>query len=171
MPQFSYKARRRSGELVEGVLEVADRPAALLQIQRLGLFPVAVDTARGGAATNGRARGEKKVDLLAFLPPTVRAQLNQQRKPRLQELATFTQQLANLLNSGMPLTVALNSMTHLESKGIPASVSRELKQEVSEGRGLSEAMARPPRITHHYEKSGECRKRPAWVKRLLTAKA
>jgi len=146
MPQFSYKARRRSGELVEGVLEVPDRPAALAQIQRLGLFPVAVDTGKGGAAVSGPPRDGKKVDLLAFLPPTVRAQLQQKRKPRLQELATFTQQLANLLNSGMPLTVALNSMTHLESKGIPAEVSRDLKQEVSEGRGLSDAMARQPRI-------------------------
>ena len=70
----------------------------------------------------------------------------QKRKPKLQELATFTQQLANLLNSGMPLTVALNSMTHLESKGIPSSVSRELKQEVMEGRSLSDAMAKQPKI-------------------------
>ena len=37
-------------------------------------------------------------------------------------------------------------MTHLESKGIPAEVSRELKQEVTEGRRLSDAMARQPRI-------------------------
>ncbi len=146
MPQFSYKARRRSGELVEGVLEVADRPAALVQIQRLGLFPIAVDTAKGGAAANGQPGDGKKVDLRAFLPPAVRAQFQKKRKPRLQELATFTQQLANLLKSGMPLTVALNSMTHLESRGIPAEVSRDLKQEVSEGRGLSDAMARQPRI-------------------------
>ena len=46
----------------------------------------------------------------------------------------------------MPLTVALNSMTHLESKGIPAEVSRDLKQEVTEGRGLSDAMAKQPHI-------------------------
>ena len=146
MPQFSYKARRRSGELVEGILEVADRPAALVQIQRLGLFPIAVDTAKAGASATGQQRDGKKVDLLAFLPPAVRAQLRKKRKPRMQELATFTQQLANLLNSGMPLTVALNSMTHLESRGIPSEVSSDLKQEVSEGRGLSEAMARQPHI-------------------------
>ena len=145
MPQFSYRARRRSGELVEGVLDVADRPAAVAQIERLGLFPVAVDTARAGAV-NGTQRTEKGVDLMAFLPPALRAQLQQKRKPKLQELATFTQQLANLIQSGMPLTVALNSMTHLESKGIPAEVSRELKQEVTEGRSLSDAMARQPRV-------------------------
>jgi len=145
MPEFSYKARRRSGELVEGVLDVADRPAALMQIQRLGLFPIAVETAKAGAAASGKRNGQQ-VDLLALLPPTLRAQLQQKRKPKLQELATFTHQLANLLQSGMPLTVALNSMTHLESKGIPAEVSRDLKQEVSEGKGLSDAMAKQPRI-------------------------
>jgi type II secretory pathway component PulF len=145
MPQFTYKARRRSGELVEGVLEVADRSAAVTQIERLGLFPVAVDTARAGAVS-GTPAAQKGVDLMAFLPPTLRAQLQQKRKPRLQELATFTQQLANLLQSGMPLTVALNSMTHLESKGISADVSRELKQEVTEGKSLSDAMAKQPRV-------------------------
>jgi len=148
MPQFSYRARRRSGELVEGVLDVADRSAAVTQIERLGLFPVAVDTAKAaGAAVNGNGKSSaKSVDLMAFLPPTLRAQLSQKRKPKLQELATFTQQLANLLQSGMPLTVALNSMTHLESKGIPAEVSRELKQEVTEGKSLSDAMAKQPRV-------------------------
>jgi type II secretory pathway component PulF len=145
MPQFSYKARRRSGELVEGVLDVADRSAAVTQIERQGLFPVAVNTAKAGADVNGSGSG-KKFDVMAFLPPTVRAQLSQKRKPKLQELATFTQQLANLLNSGMPLTVALNSMTHLESKGISADVSRDLKQEVTEGRSLSDAMSRQPRV-------------------------
>jgi type II secretory pathway component PulF len=145
MAEFSYKARRRSGELVEGVLDVADRPAALVQIQRLGLFPIAVETAKPGATADGRRNGQKR-DFLSFLPPTLRAQLQQKRKPKLQELATFTNQMANLLQSGMPLTVALNSMTHLESKGIPSEVSRSLKQEVTEGRGLSEAMAKQPHI-------------------------
>src|SRR5260221_9101779 len=146
MAEFSYKAKRRTGELVEGVLDVAERPAALAQIQRLGLFPIAVDTAKAGAASGSVQGTGQKFDLMAFLPPTLRAQLSQKRKPKLQELATFTTQLANLLKSGMPLTVALNSMTHLESKGISADVSKELKQDVMEGRSLSDSMAKQPRI-------------------------
>jgi type II secretory pathway component PulF len=145
MAQFSYKARRRSGELVEGVLEVADRSAALVQIQRSGLFPIVVDTAKAGAAPTGR-RAAKSIQLTSFLPESMRHQLTQQRKPKLQELATFTTQLANLLKSGMPLTVALNSMMHLQTKGIPSNVSRDLRQEVTEGRSLSDAMVRQPRI-------------------------
>ena len=149
MPQFSYKARRRTGEVVEGMLEVADRSAALVQIERLGLFPVAVDAAKGAAiaaAAAAERQPGRKTDWRALLPPTLRAAMSQKRKPKLQELATFTQQLANLLSSGMPLTVALNSMTHLESKGISADVSRDLKQDVMEGRSLSDSMAKQPRI-------------------------
>src|ERR1051326_5461623 len=147
MPQFSYKARRRTGEVVEGILEVADRSAALIQIERLGLFPVAVDAAKAGAVVLSAQRSaNRKVDWQSLLPPTLRTALSQKRKPKLQELATFTQQLANLLHSGMPLTVALNSMTHLESKGISADVSKELKQDVMEGRSLSDSMAKQPRI-------------------------
>ena len=145
MPQFSYKARKRSGELVEGVLEVPDRPAALAQIQRSGLFPISVDSAKPGVAVNGKPAA-KGVSFAAFLPPTMRAQMAQKKKPKLQELATFTTQLANLLNSGMPLTVALNSMGHLETKGIPSTVSKELKAEVTEGRSLSDAMVKQPVI-------------------------
>jgi type II secretory pathway component PulF len=145
MPQFSYKARKRSGELIEGVLETPDRSAALLQIQRSGLFPISVADAKAGAADGAKPKA-KGVNFASFLPPSMQAQLAKKRKPKLQELATFTTQLANLLNSGMPLTVALNSMTHLETKGIPAEVSKSLKQEVTEGRSLSDAMARQPVI-------------------------
>jgi type IV pilus assembly protein PilC len=148
MPQFAYKARRRSGETVQGVLDVADRSAALTQIERLGLFPIMVDASKGGVATAAAAERAttQKREFTALLPPAVRDILKRKRKPKLQELATFTQQLANLLNSGMPVTVALNSMTHLETKGIPSAVSRDLRQEVMEGRSLSDAMAKQPRV-------------------------
>ncbi len=146
MAQFSYKARRRSGEVVTGVIDAADRPAALQQIERLGLLPVSVDTAKGGAARADRVAAAGKVDLAGFLPPALRAMVQRQRKPKLQELATFTQQLANLLQSGMPLTVALNSMTHLQSRGITSEVSKQLKQDVMEGKSLSDAMGKQPVI-------------------------
>ena len=145
MAQFNYKARKRSGEVVTGILEVADRGAALMQIERLGLFPITVEMPKGAAAAaaaSAQKPGAASAPWTEFLPPTLRQHFQKQRKPKLQELATFTNQLANLLKCGMPLTVALNSMTHLETKGIPAEVSRQLKQDVMEGKGLSEAMGK-----------------------------
>ena len=141
MAQFSYRARRRSGELVQGVVDVPDRTAALSQIERLGLFPVSIETARAASVARVE-RAEPKGGQWSLLPASVRAVLLRKRRPRLRELATFTQQLANLLHSGMPLTVALNSMTHLDSKGISSEVSRQLRQDVMEGKSLSDSMAR-----------------------------
>jgi type II secretory pathway component PulF len=46
----------------------------------------------------------------------------------------------------MPLTVALQSMTHLETKGIPSDVSKVLKQDVMEGKSLSDAMTKQPNV-------------------------
>jgi type II secretory pathway component PulF len=126
---------------VQGILDVPDRSAALMQIERLGLFPVAVELVR--AAAMARAdHPEAKALRASVVPVGVRGLWRRKRRPRLRELATFTQQLANLLQSGMPLTVALNSMTHLDSKGISSEVSRQLRQDVMEGKGLSDSMAR-----------------------------
>ena len=183
MAQFSYKARKRSGETVSGLLEVNDRSAALAQIDRMGLFPVAVEAAKGGVAvTPGKA--EVSISLTKFLPPALREIALRPRQPSMQELATFTQQFANLLKAGMPLTTALNSMAYLGSKGIPTEVSKQLRQDVTEGRSLSDAMAKQPvvfadmyvnmvrageqsgslqdvlrRLAEHYERFAEVRSR------------
>jgi type II secretory pathway component PulF len=46
----------------------------------------------------------------------------------------------------MPLTLALNSMTHLGTKGISSEVAKQLRQDVTEGKSLSDAMSRQPII-------------------------
>ena len=73
MPQFSYKARKRSGELVEGVLEVTDRSAALAQIQRSGLFPLAVTDVKAGATPVGKTADKNGINLMSLLPQSMRA--------------------------------------------------------------------------------------------------
>jgi type IV pilus assembly protein PilC len=146
MAQFTYKARRRTGEVVEGTLDVSDRNAAVMQIEKLGLLPVMINAAKGSAIAKAERTARTKEVRAGILPPTLREMFSRQRKPKLQELATFTQQLSNLLKSGMPLTVALNSMTHLGSKGISPEVSKGLKQDVMEGKSLSDAMTKQPII-------------------------
>jgi type II secretory pathway component PulF len=147
MPLFNYKARRRSGEVVEGSLDVLDRSAAVLAVQKLGLFPISVAASKGHAsASKPGSNADPKAAGRSVLPPTLRAFLNRRRKPKIQELATFTLQLANLLHAGMPLTMALNSMASLTAKGIPPEVARQLRQDVMEGRSLSDALAKQPDI-------------------------
>jgi len=148
MAQFQYKARRRSGEVVQGLLEGADRGAVLTQIEKMGLFPLMVEPAKGTATPlaekGSNSRG--KSTLASLMPAAFQESLRRKRKPSMQELATYTQQMANLLQAGMPLTLALNSMIHLESKGIGSEVSREIRQDVMEGRSLSDAMRKHPLV-------------------------
>ena len=117
MAQFAYRARKRTGETVEGMLDVVDRPAALLQIQKLGLFPVAVNATKGGAAVAVRNGENSQAPAQLVLPAGLQKFLDRKRKPKLEELARYTQQLANLLHCGMPLASALNSMASISSKG------------------------------------------------------
>ena len=137
MANFNYKARNDAGGMESGVLEAADRSAALSQISAMGLFAVSVESPSGEGGPAGSPREGKQRKLFQRRPAYT-------RKPSLQDLANFTRQLANLLNAGMPLTGALNSMTNLESKGIPPEVSRGLFNEVREGKTLSNAMALYP---------------------------
>ena len=88
MPQFSYKARRRTGELVQGVVEVADRSAALMQIERLGLLPVAIDAARGAEVAKAERAERAKTSQPSradVLPPAIREWFTKKKKPKLQE--------------------------------------------------------------------------------------
>lgn len=145
MPKFAYRARRRSGELVQDEIDATDRPAAVMKLQQAGLFPLMVEMARAAGAKARREAGSRPASP-GLLPQALQQWFRQRRRPKLAELATYAQQLTNLLRAGMPLTLALNSMSHLGSKGIPPDVSKQLKQDVMEGKSLSEGMARQPRI-------------------------
>jgi len=138
--------------MVQGTLDAPDRATALALIDKQGLFPMLVDSGKSAGPKADRAAAAAAsaesagTNVQSLLPPAIRELLQRKRKPKLQELATFTLQLANLLHSGMPLTVALQSMSHLDSKGVPPEVSRQLRQDVMEGKGLSDAMAKQPHI-------------------------
>ncbi|NJN05790.1 MAG: hypothetical protein HC814_04660 [Rhodobacteraceae bacterium] len=138
MPQFAYRARRRSGELVEGTLEVPDRGAALMQIERLGLFPVMVD----GAARHRSGIGIRAVAVcFASSGSAFHDAETQPQDAGIGDLHPADGKPAQIRHA---LTVALNSMTHLDSKGIPPEVAKQLRQDVMEGRSLSDAMTRQP---------------------------
>ena len=151
MAQFTYKARSRSGQVMQGVLESADRAGALSKLQRDGLYPVSIQPAKGKAAKTKPEKSARAAKVAAVKPIKEggggRIRFRRKgRKPKLQDSATWMLQLANLLRSGMPLSVALNSMISISGKGISEEVAMELKQNVTEGKTLSEAMGRHPVI-------------------------
>lgn len=133
MPKFSYTARSRTGEKVEGVLEAPDRRAALQHIERLGQLPVKVEEKLleppAPAATGWRALFFRRA-----------------RRQRMgaRDLLNFTSELSDLLASGMKLGNALNTLSRRRTSHESDFIVRALRDEIIRGQSLSGVMQQFP---------------------------
>ena len=139
MPVFQYKARDTSGGQTSGTINSPDRSAAVSELMNQGLTPINIS---GG---DDSAPASKQASATSADAPARRFG-RRRKKPKLQDLANFTRQLANLLKAGMPLTGALRSMASLDSEGIDETVCAQLLADVKEGRNLSASMGKFPDI-------------------------
>ena len=139
MAVFNYTARDASGGQTSGTINSPDRNVAVSELMSQGLTPISVSGEGGSAQDSDRGSSENE-------EAQARQFGRRKKKPKLQDLANFTRQLANLLKAGMPLTGALNSMKSMDSEGIPKSVCSSLLADVKEGRNLSASMGKSPDI-------------------------
>lgn len=155
MPRFTYSARSRSGEKLDGVVDAPDRRSALLQIERMGLVPVSVKEAAAGAAAPAPAKSAAKPAVKAA-PATVKGKaekparfqmnLGGPRAPRMnmRETLFFARELSDLLSSGMTLGNALHTLSRRKTKSDQDRMVVELRDEIIKGASLSEALTRYP---------------------------
>jgi len=130
MPTFTYTARTRKGERIEGAVEAPNRRAALASIERQGHVPVAV--AEKAAAAAAAARAER---------------LSWQARPRrmgTRDVLLFTTELSDLLSSGMKLGNALNSLARRPTGRAGDRIIAALRDDIIRGSSLSEALAQQP---------------------------
>src|SRR5438477_55637 len=92
MPVFVYRAADRRGQTIDGVMEAPDARAVIERLQRDAYFPIRVapHAERAGWLSFGGASRVSQRDLLAF-----------------------TQQLATLFESGLPLDRGLSILEEL----------------------------------------------------------
>jgi len=122
MAEFTYEARAKTGAMNQGTLTANSEREAMAILDSRGLFPVRIQPVQSHASR----RWGKKV------------------KGRY--LATMYSQLADLLHSGVPL---LRSLEILERQSVQPAVTevlREVRAEVADGTGLSEAMSQHPHV-------------------------
>ncbi|MBI2437307.1 MAG: type II secretion system F family protein [Lentisphaerae bacterium] len=129
MPKFSYTARTRTGEKVEGALEVSDRRAALLHIERLGQVPVKVEE-KPAEQPHPKATGWRALF----------SRRDRRQRMGARDLLNFTSELSDLLASGMKLGNALNTLARRRTSNSTDYVVRALRDEIIRGASLSEVM-------------------------------
>jgi len=137
MPQFSYRARNAQGELVEGVLDCADRAVAIQQIELQRCIPVRIEL------LGAEPKGPKVVR-----PPAggaLEAPTKNLKIPHGQ-LLIFTEQLAHLLKAGMTLDEALSILEKRLKQPRVQQMTHSLHQSLVDGRSFSQALSEMPRI-------------------------
>src|SRR5207248_160233 len=124
MPQFSYRARNAQGELVEGVLDCADRTIAIHQIEQQRCIPIRIE------AIGARPESVDRKETAASAAPTPAQSL---KIPQAQ-LLIFTEQLAHLLQAGMTLDEGLSILEKRLKQPRVQQMTRGLHQALIDGR-------------------------------------
>src|SRR3970040_2089715 len=97
MPVFVYRAADRRGQTIDGVMEAPDARAVIERLQRDAYFPIEVASQEQGRGLAGLASW-----------PTLG-----QGRVKGRDLVAFTQQMAMLLEAGLPLDRALGIQEEL----------------------------------------------------------
>ncbi len=123
MPEFVYTARNAKGQDVAGTMTANSKREMLAALADRSLFPIKVETSE---------------------PAKPKFQF--QRRVKSQLIATNLSQLADLLRNGVALLPALEILADQATHPHLAEVLKDVHDQVSEGTGLDEAMARYPQI-------------------------
>lgn len=158
MAQFRYIAKSRTGERQEGVIEASDKRTLMALLGRQGLVPISVADlpAKGAPAASAKAKSAAKPEAKAAPAapspaasagkPWFRFEKTFRAKPQMKigELLLFTNELSDLLASGMTLGTALHSLAQRKTGKAQDVIVTDLRDEIVSGASLSGALTRWP---------------------------
>ena len=123
MPQFRYRALTSAGELVAGEVDAPSHAEVIRRIEYLGHLPIDARPLTEGRL--GRSFGGKA--------------------PRSRDITVFLRQLALLVEAGLTLEAALQTLSDDANRTV-ARFSSDLRATISAGHSFAEAMERHPSI-------------------------
>lgn len=120
MLTFAYQAQDALGELIEGTLEVSTREEALARLKREGLAVLELD---------------ETSPAMELMP----------RRIRQADIIFTTSQLAVMVDTGITLSLAIDTIAQQEANPALKRVLLDLKSAVESGEDFSAALARHPK--------------------------
>jgi MSHA biogenesis protein MshG len=133
MPQFEYKGRNARGELVTGGLEGDDSGAVADQLLNTGITPVEIRASTASmniAASSLFARFSERVAIT--------------------DTMLFSRQMYTLLKAGVPMLRALAGLQESATNPALGNVLQDLRTSLDNGRELSAAMWRHPKVFSNF---------------------
>ncbi|MGH7316262.1 MAG: type II secretion system F family protein, partial [Candidatus Rokuibacteriota bacterium] len=135
MTVFSYRAADRRGQTIDGVMEAPDARAVVERLQRDAYFPITVD-----------AQDQRRRVLGLAWPETGGGRVAGR------DLVAFTQQLATLIEAGLPLDRALAIQAELAPTPRLRAITGDVLRSVQGGSSLADALGKhhPPPFSRLY---------------------
>lgn len=134
MPLYSYEASDMRGRKVSASVEASDERTLREELRKNGMIPLSITPALSKKAVISLERITKK------------------------DLFRFTQELGNLLESGLPIDKALFVLSEYSEKERMRSIIRQIYIDIQRGQSLSQAMSRHglfPKLYVNMIKAGE----------------
>lgn len=126
MPQYQYEVKKGPGPATTGVLEAESQRAALARLRDMGYFPISIREFTGDAKQDAIKRAILRIGL--------------------KDRNIFFRQLANLIESGMPLTRALTTIAQQNTNPKLIAVVEQIRDDIQKGSTFAEALERHPRV-------------------------
>lgn len=128
MTAFSYKARDKSGAVLNGTIESNSPEAVAAQLDRMGYFPVQIHEQRQG-----------------LLPSQfLESLLAQLHRITLEDLVIFTQQLSTLISAGLPFISSFDALIEQTENQHLRRIITQVRNDVEGGTHFSDALANHP---------------------------
>lgn len=141
MPTFIYKAKKGPTEIVEGEIAAENSDQVVRQLDQLGLSPVSIVEKEGGGPPS---QTESSQSDSGSEQPWKSVLSN--RKIRLKDIDAFTWQLASLVKASVPILRALSLIAQQTENRALQTIVTDLKNQVKDGKTLSEAMKHYPKL-------------------------
>ena len=146
MPYYSYKATNQSGKIFKGFLEAADDEGALAELDELGYIPIQLQPA-------GKKTGKRDFQIASLqLPGFLKRSFSR-------DVTSFTQDLAALLQAGLPLDTALQILIDTCGNISFRDIISDILLTVQKGHFLSDSLAKYPKVFNRFHtnmvKAGE----------------
>ncbi len=126
--QFNYKAKKLSGEIVEGVIDADSRRLVINKLQKMQVFPISVQE-------SGAGKGLQREVNLQIL-----------QRVGLADIMTFSRQMSDLLRAGLPLVRCLDVISQQTPNPKMQEVIKNLRNDVQTGMAFSDAMKKHKKV-------------------------
>ena len=125
---YLYKAKKLTGEIIEGVIEADNRRLVINKLQKMQVFPISIQEKDAG-------KGLKQ-----------ELSLNLLRRVSMKDVMTFSRQMSDLLRSGLTLVRCLDVIVLQTGNPKLNSVIKSVRSDVQGGVSFSDALARHKKV-------------------------